>query len=144
MAFPTGWPPRFPSGTRNIRFYIAATATAAFADRAYLFADQAGANPYTPLPDVRPGGDVSAPDYNGPHNVPATPAGTGQHGDDPHPMIWSEGIQIINKGATPIYFSFDGTNIHGEVPATSEITMRRREAGIAINGSGNAFVVYAW
>jgi len=144
MAFPTGWPPRFPSGTRNIRFYIAATATAAYADRAYLFADQVGANPYTPLPVVRPGGDVSAPDYSGPHNLGPPPLGTGQHGDDPHPMVWSEGIQIINKGATPIFFSFDGVNAHGQVLANSQITMWRREAGIAILGSGNDFVVYAW
>lgn len=149
MAFPTGWPPRFSSGKRNIRFYIAATATANFSDRAYLFADQVGANPYTPLPDVRPGGDVSSPDYPGPTDIGANPAGTGQHGDDPHPMIWSEGIMILNKGGLPIYFSFDGVNIQGEVPAAAagvpgQIYMERSEAGIAINGAGNDFVVYAW
>lgn len=144
MAFPTGWPPRFPSAGRSIRFFKTDTATASYADRAYLFADLAGANPYSPLPEVRPGDDVSAPDYNGPHVVPATPAGTGQHGDDPHPMIWSEGIQVINKGATPIFFSFDGTHDHGEVPASSQVTMTRHEAGIAIRGAGNVFTVYAW
>lgn len=144
MPFPTGWPPRFPSGVRSLRFFVAATATASYADRAYLFADQAGANPYSPLPVVRPGEDVSAPDYAGPHVVPATPAGTGQHGDDPHPMVWSEGIQVINYGATPIQFSFNGTNDHGEVPAGSQITMTRHEAGIAIKGAGNNFAVYSW
>lgn len=144
MPFPTGWPPRFPSGVRSIRFFKAATATAAYSDRAYLFFDEPGANPYSPLPAIRPGEDVSAPDYSGPHTVPPTPAGTGQHGDDPHPMIWSEQIMVINKGATPIRFSFDGTTDHGEVPATSSIVMSRREAGIAIKGAGNDFVVYAW
>jgi len=144
MPFPTGWPPRFPSGQRNIRFYIAATATAAYADRAYLFADQVGANPYTPLPEVRPGEDVSAPDYSGPTNLGAPPLGTGQRGDDPHPMIWSEEMMIINNGVSAIYFSFDGVNDHGQVPASGSILMSRKEAGIAVRGNGNDFVVYAW
>ena len=144
MAFPTGWPPRFPSGQKNIRFFIKALATANYADRAYLFADQAGANPYVPLPVVRPGEDLSKPGYTGPHDIGTNPAGTGQHGDDPHPMIWSAGIMIVNYGATPIQFSFDGTNDHGEIPALGEVRMERSEAGIAVKGSGNDFVVYAW
>lgn len=144
MPFPPGWPPRFPSGKRNIRFFKSATATASYADRGYLFFDEPGANPYAPLPVVRPGGDVSSPDYPGPTNIGSNPSGTGQHGDDPHPMIWSEGIMIINYGATPIQFSFDGVLDHGEVPAADSVYMERSEAGIAIKGSGNAFVVYAW
>jgi len=145
MPFPTGWPPRVASGTRSIRAYVAATATAAYADRAYLWHQLAGANPFTPLPNVRPGEDVSAPDYGGPHVVPPNPAGTGQSGDDPEPMIWSGSIKIINKGATPIYFSFDGVNDHGEVSANSELHMDNvYEAGIAIRGAGNDFVVFAW
>jgi len=59
-------------------------------------------------------------------------------------MIWAEGIMVINYGATPIQFSFDGTNDHGEVPATDSVYMERAEAGIAIKGAGNDFVVYAW
>lgn len=39
MAFPASWPPRPPSGVRSIRFYATDTATADFADRAYLFID---------------------------------------------------------------------------------------------------------
>ena len=145
MPFPPGWPPRVPSGTRSIRFYTAATATALYDDRAYLFSQGAGANPFSPLPVVRPGEDVSAPDYNGPHNVPATPAGTGKNGDDPVPMIWSSSIKILNKGATSIYFSFDGTNDHGEVAPGTELHMTDvYEAGIAIRGAGNDFVVFAW
>lgn len=146
MAFPTGWPPRVASGVRSIRAYVTATATANYNDRAYLWHQLTGANPYTALPNVRPGGDVSAPDYNGPHVVPASPAGTGESSpDDPEPMIWSSSIRIINKGGTVIYFSFDGTNDHGEVAANSELLMRNvYEAGIAIRGSGNVFVVFAW
>lgn len=145
MPFPTGWPPRVASGVRSIRAYVRATATANYDDRAYLWNQLTGANPYTPLPDVRPGEDVSAPDYNGPHTVPETPAGTGQHGDDPEPMIWSDSIYIRNEGATAIYYSFDGVNDHGEVPANSEITMKgRHEAGIAIRGAGNDFMIMAW
>lgn len=144
MPFPTGWPPRIPSGQKNIRFFKTDTATAAYADRAYLFADQPGANPYIPLPVVRPGEDVSKPGYTGPHDIGSNPAGTGQHGDDPHPMIWSEEIMVINNGGTPIFFSFDGVNDHGEVPAGESVLMSRREAGIAIRGAGNDFTVYAW
>lgn len=145
MPFPTGWPPRVASGTRSIRFYKAATATANYSDRAYLFADEPGANPYVPLPAVFPGDDVSNPAYDGPHDIGANPAGTGQRGDDPHPMIWSSEIKIINKGATPIFFSFDGVNDHGEVSAGTELHMSGvYEAGIAFRGSGNDFVVFAW
>lgn len=145
MPFPTGWPPRVASGTRSIRAYVAATATANYSDRAYLWHQLPGANPYTPLPNVFPGDDVSNPNYNGPHNIGANPAGTGQRGDDPEPMIWSSAIKIINKGATPIFFSFDGTNDHGEVSAASELLLDNvYEAGIAIRGAGNDFVVFAW
>jgi len=150
MPFPDGWPPRAPSGVRTLRAYVAATATANYSDRAYLFIDLTGANPFTPLPDVRPGEDVSAPDYSGPHVVPIAPAGTGERGDDPKAMIWSQAIQIQNFGATAIYYSFDGTNDHGQVPPAAsgipgEVIMKdRHEAGIAIRGSGNNFAVTAW
>jgi hypothetical protein len=60
-------------------------------------------------------------------------------------MIWSSSIKIINKGATPIFFSFDGVNDHGQVSASSELHMTNiYEAGIAIRGAGNDFVVFAW
>jgi hypothetical protein len=143
MAFPTGWPPRVASGMRNIRFFLKGTSGGGFDANAYLFADQDAANPYTPLPDVRPGEDVSAPDYNGPHVVPPTPAGTGQHEDDPHPMIWSEAIRVINYGPTDLEISFDGVNVHGIVSGrilpileVEQIFYERREAGIAVRGGG--------
>lgn len=151
MPFPTGWPPRSPSTLKSLRFYVTDTATANFSDRAYLFGNIATANPYSPLPDVRPGEDVSAPDYAGPHVVPAPPIGTGAaRPDDLHPMAWAETIEVINYGATKIFFSFDGTTVQGEVPpataaAPGIVVMRgRHEAGIAINGAGNAFTVMAW
>lgn len=150
MAFPSGWPPRVASGVRTLRAYVAGTATANYSDRAYIFASLTGANPFTPLPTVRPGEDVSAPDYGGPHVVPTVPAGTGVRGDDPPAMIWSQAIHILNYGVTKIFFSFDGTNDHGEVPAAvagvpGEVRMTdRHEAGIAIRGAGNVFAVMAW
>jgi hypothetical protein len=141
MAFPDGWPPRVATGQRNIRFYMVVNPTSAnFADNAFLFADQATANPYTPLPFVRPGDDVSNPHYSGPHNIGANPAGTGQLDKDaPHPMIWSERIHITNTGGNDIEISFDGTNVHGVIPAgTTREYEDRREAGIALRSPGGA------
>lgn len=144
MAFPVGWPPRVSSGMRSIRVYIADTATAAFADRAYLFVDQAGANTYTPLPYVAPGSDAAVA-------VPAAPSGTGQSFYDsapsasPKPMIWSYAIRIYNDGGSNLEFSFDGTNVHGVIKAgQSELYVQRVEAGIALRGAGVAFRVEAW
>lgn len=150
MPFPTGWPPRFPSTVKSLRFYVTGTATANFSDRAYLFGNVATANPYTPLPVVAPGEDVSDPAYGGPHNVAAPPIGTGYRPGDLAPMAWAGTIQIMNYGASKIFFSFDGTTVQGEVPpATASgpgtVVMReRREAGIAVNGAGNDFTIMAW
>jgi hypothetical protein len=150
MAFPTGWPPRKGSGQASIRFYQTGTATAAYADNGYLFIDGVGANPYTPLPYVRPGGDVSKKPTPVPTVIPTNPAGTGAAGngvnssDAPKAMIWSETIRIQNTGLGLITFSFDGTNDHGTVPAGETFTYSgRREAGIAIKGTTD-FTVEAW
>jgi hypothetical protein len=147
MPFPTGWPPRTPSGIKNIRFFVEDTATANFNDQAYLFADQAAANPYTPLPFVRPGEGVSKPGYTGPHVVPTNPAGTGQLDKDaPHPMIWSEHILVVNLDLViDLEISFDGSTVHAVIPANSERKFSdRREAGIAIRGNGADFRIEAW
>lgn len=50
MPFPEGWPPRAPSQLRNIRFFVQGTATANYEDNAFLFVDDPGANPNTPVP----------------------------------------------------------------------------------------------
>lgn len=137
MAFPTGWPPRVPSGIRNIRFFQLGTTGGGFDANAYLFANGEGANPYTPLPVVRAGEDVSAPDYSGPHDVGILPAGTGENGDDPVPMIWAQNIIVVNDGTTDLEVSFDGINVHGIVAAGEERAYYdRREAGIAVQGGG--------
>lgn len=150
MPFPTGWPPRSPSGVKSIRFYVSDTTTANFSDRAYLFGNVATANPYDPLPVVPPGADVSSPSF-APTVVPEPPIGTGQNDPgDLHPMIWAETICILNYGATRIFFSFDGTTVQGEVPPAAGgtpgtlIMRNRREAGIAVNGAGNVFAIMAW
>lgn len=140
MPFPTGWPPRVGSGQRNIRFFLIGITSGGFDANAYLFADQAAANTYQPLPVVRPGEDVSKPGYTGPHDIGASPSGTGQNDvGAPHPMIWSERILVVNEGSTPLEISFDGINIHGVIDPTSErVYESRREAGIALRGGGVA------
>jgi hypothetical protein len=141
MAFPVGWPPRPASGVRSIRFYTRGIPTPDFADNAYLFVDGVGANPFLPVSSVRPGEDVSAPDYAGPHVVPSEPMGTSQRGDDPKPMIWSGTIWIMNTGTGILQFSFDGINVHGEVPPApyhQRVFRNRYEAGIALRGGGAA------
>jgi hypothetical protein len=39
MPFPAAWPPRVASGRRSVRFYVTGTATALFADRAFMLLD---------------------------------------------------------------------------------------------------------
>ncbi len=158
MAFPNGWPPRFPTNIRSIRVYITGTATAAFDANAYLFYNaNAGSNTFTPTPYVPPGQESAAPGW-APTNVPVPPLGTGQNPADanpdpvlnppvpppPVPAIWSKSIKITNSSANILYFSFDGVNVHGQVAANSVFWYwDRYEAGIALMGNG-AFVVEAW
>jgi len=151
MAFPTGWPPRTAEGRRSIRFFKTATATAAFADRAYLFIDGTGANTFIPLPYVAPGSKA-------PVHIGRTPSGTGQDAHDVNPsaapvdrvvvkaMIWANTLRIFNDDASvELEFSFDGTNVHGKIPPQSHIVYRNRyEAGIAVRGNGADFRIEAW
>jgi hypothetical protein len=130
-----------------------------------VFIDQPGANPYTPLPVVRPGDDVSRKGLSASAKVvvPPNPAGTGENylTDDPtlpigqgyltqpsiKAYIWAEEIRIVNTGANDLEFSFDGTNVHGLVPAGTIREYRdRREAAIAVRGVGGntTFVLEAW
>jgi hypothetical protein len=167
MAFVAGFPARQPSGQTSLRVYInSATVGATFdtAGNSYVFIDQVGANPYTPLPVVKPGDDVSRKGLiGGKVAIPPNPAGTGENflTDDPakpigqgyltepsvKAYIWTENMRIENTGAAPLEISFDGVNIHGLVPA-GEIReyYGRREAAIAVRGpSGNTtFVLEAW
>jgi hypothetical protein len=157
MPFPAGWPPRPATGRPSLRFFRAGLATAAFDANAYLFSDGTAANPYTPLPVVRPGS-------SDPVHIGSGPSGTGRAASDaapnthvgvsglqqavPKEMIWSQMIAIYNKGAGELQFSFDGTNIHGSVQATERRLFRMRyEAGISIRGVGGStpdFEIEAW
>jgi hypothetical protein len=141
MPFPEGWPPRTGSGRKSIRFYQTGTATADFADNGYLFVDGTGANTYIPLPVVPPGSSAAV-------DVSAPPIGTGENDvGAPKAMIFANTISIHNTGGTnALEFSFDGTDVHGTVPAnTHRIYRNRLEAGIAIrSASGTTFVVEAW
>jgi hypothetical protein len=152
MPFPNGWPPPVASAMRSLRFFASGTATANYDDNAFLFASGAGANPYTPLPYVAPGGEKTQVDIGknpqgtgaDPHDVdpsyPYPPADT----PPPVPAIYSQGICIVADGGD-IKYSFDGVNDAGEVKAADlpHFYWGRHEAGIAIKGSGN-FRVIAW
>jgi hypothetical protein len=138
MPFPPAWPPRVASGRHSIRFYATDAATAVFADAAYMFADGAGANPFTPLPVVNPAV---------PTVVPPTPYGGGTaSGNSPLPQIWAQTIRVCNDSAGDLELSFDGVNVHGKLAGNTEVTYRNRfEAGIAVRAAGgNTFRIEAW
>jgi hypothetical protein len=137
VAFPANWPPRVATGVRSIRFYTTGTATANFADSAFLFGDSASANTYVPLPVVMPGSNTVV-------NVPNS-AGTGQNNSDLAPMIWAQTIRLCNDGGGSLEYSFDGTNIHGKLLANESVVYRNRfEAGITVRGAGVTFRIEAW
>lgn len=158
MVLPAGWPPRPASGRRSIRFYKSGTATADFADSAYLFSDVANANTFAPTPYVKPGS--TAPVAVGDLTKGGSPMGGGVDVHDvdpttsdttkqpaPHNMIWAFGIKVINDGPGDLEISFDGTNVHGVVLAVEKYTLywHRHEAGIAVRGAGGAaFRIEAW
>ena len=165
MAFVAGFPARQPSGQTSIRVYISnTTAGTGFNDtgNSFVFIDQAGANPYTPLPVVE-AGDTAAGPSGVKTVIPPNPAGTGENylTDDPakpvgqgeltqpsaKAYIWADTIRIENTGANPLEFSFDGTNVHGIVAAGEyKVYGGRREAAISVRGpSGNTdFIIEAW
>ena len=165
MPYPAGWPPRPASGVRSIRVFITGTTTANFSDNAYLFFDIAGANQVTPNTQLTP--RSVNPSWNQPTTTGtvsqsgspsgnSSPTGTatggpnsGQATNIDYPMIWSNGIRIINDGASSLQYSFDGTNVAGIVKAGEDLYYYNRfEAGIAVNfpagGAGSAFRIEAW
>ena len=151
MAFPSGWPGRYPSGIRSLRFYVTDTATANFSDKAYLFASGAGAMPYTPMPRIAPG---STEVVNiGTKTTGASPyAGTNLDTPGPDNTLstltgWSHGIRICNDdgAAIALEYSFDGTNVHGKLLAGEKVVYYpRHEAGISVRGAGAVFRIEAW
>lgn len=144
MAFPVGWPPAPATGVKSLRVRIVGSGTADFADNAYLWIDQLSANPYTPLPIVRPGDDLGKPGNTAPHVLATPPIGTGTSTDGDKGAIWSSRIAIAATGGA-LEFSFDGTNIHGIVPAGERyIYDNRFESGICVQGASATFVIEAW
>ena len=142
MPFPTGWPPTPPSHVRSLRVRIAGTATASFEDNAYLFSQVVVNNAFVPLaPVVEPGSSAQVTLPPNPSTSASPSVGTPAMDV---PMQWASTIVVRNLTANPLSFSFDGTNIHGVVPANGTTIMERRyEAGIALSGSGG-FEVEAW
>lgn len=156
MPFPQGWPPRPSSGRASLRFFREGTATNAFDANAYLFSDGTAANPFTPLPVVKPGS-------SDPVHIGVNPQGTGTSANDaapdthkaagrpqavPKEMIWAQMIAIANTGAGTLEFSFDGTNIHGRVESGERRIFRMRyEAGVSVRGEAAdtpTFEIEAW
>jgi len=134
------------------------TTTSDFADNAFIFADSAAANTFTPTPFLRPGdlstihiGDTSAsgsPEGGGRNAGDAVPDPHIQQLPPPPSMIWCRGFKIICS-THDLIFSFDGTNIHGYVKAgTTDFYLDRYEAGIAIAeasaGQHADYILEAW
>ena len=159
MAFPAGWPPRVATGIRSIRVYVTGTATATYADNAYLFSQVTSANTFGATPHVPSGQESAAPGWAA-TALPAPPMGGGADTPwsanpdpklnppvptQPTPMIWAKAIKITNLDMTnTLLFSFDGTHDQGQVLANSTFWyFDRYEAGIAFKGNGN-FVLEAW
>lgn len=137
MPFPASWPPRPAGSARSIRFFVTDTATAAFADKGYMFAEDAGAVTYTPLPVVQPGS-------NAPVVVPAVSGGGVSYGD-PAVQIWANNIRISNDGPAVLEFTFDGTNVHGSLKSGEAVLYRNRcESGIAVRGATAVYRIEAW
>jgi len=152
MAFPVGWPPRQSPTVRPVRFFVSDTSAAGFADKAWLFGTDAAGQPTqasntTPMPYVAPGSTATVSMGN-------TPVGGGRSAEDvaPVPMRYPSTIRITNDSIVAgdsLQFSFDGTNVHGEVRNGESVTYRdRQEAGICIRTTptkGNcAFRLEAW
>ena len=145
MALPLGWPPRPATNHRSIRFYTGGTATADFADNAYLFYDYPSANTYTPSPIVPPGS--LTPVSFGDGTQGGTPAIGPDNGDPLNkPMIWANTMMIFNDGGADLEVSFDGVNVHDKVTTGDKVhaCRNRHEAGIAVRGLGAKFRVVAW
>ncbi len=110
--FPEGWPPRPASGRRSIRFYQAATtATADFADSAYLFVDGITANTFKPT-TVLTAGDEKKPTPIGVSDpiwdAGDSPLGTGRNPGDAYPF--TPNLFLRQKGGATA-FTLSGTTI---------------------------------
>jgi hypothetical protein len=134
------------------------TATAAFADKAYLFFDQAGAFPYKSTPYVAPGSLIPA--RVGDTTVSGSPMGGRQIAEDvaprehqnppatqeaaTKPNAWCFQLLVRNDGPAALEISFDGVKIDGYIPSGAERVYERHEAGIAVRGAGAVFRIEAW
>ena len=131
MPFPTQWPPQPASGNRSIRFFASVTATTVYADNAYIFSQQTGANTYTTIPTIQRGDTTTVVNL-----------GYMSPGGSATSIVCANTIQITNDGAVDVSVSFDGTNLHGIVKAGETICWReRREAGIAVKTTAGTAAV---
>lgn len=152
MTFPPQWATgaglQLPSGRRSMRFYIEGTATANYADNAYIFSLHGMTPGVSGLmvptqPTVRAGGEVAS-------GNPATPAITSpMGGTTPQAaVVAAYAFRIYNDGTDPLEFSFDGVHLHGVVMGGKEALYRQRyEPGICVRGRDSTtptFRIEAW
>jgi len=65
-------------------------------------------------------------------------------GSSPSDQGWA-GTILVRAVSAAVEISFDGTNVHGYIPAGEVTTYRNRyEGGIAVRGVGATFYVEAW
>lgn len=152
MPLPEGFPLRPPSSGRSARVYIRSGAlTADFADNAWVFSQVAGADPRVAPPVVEPGSqqlvEIGTLTNPGPAtgSLRRSPPGP-ENARDPVPMLYPRTIVVSNDGGGLLEFSFDGTTVHGRVPAGQRYEYKdRHEGGIAVRGAGvTACTIEAW
>lgn len=138
MPFPTGWPAPFPTGRRSIRFLRTGTATANYSDNAFLFIDDAGANPFTPTPYVEPGDELKS------IQTVKLPLGTGRDPRDAyfHPKEFQRGTggtgnAFTKSGSTMTFTSFTASPKFDQDLVGKEI----RVTGSTSGGNNGTFTI---
>jgi hypothetical protein len=138
-----------------MRFFVAGTATADFADNAFNFAVSPASGDKSmmvpPSPVVRAGQEVAS-------GFPASAVVTSPMGgqaalpaaqSNPVTTQAASTIRIFNDGSGDLEISFDGEHVHGVVLGTDKVLeyRRRMETGIAVRGVSSAtpaFRIEAW
>lgn len=146
MAFPAGWPPRPSSASRNIHFYVEATADSSFSNNAFLFSQGAGANALQPLPYVAPGS--SEPVHLGAGNKSSFPLGAGQEARDAqgfNPNVFIRGTGSATAGRVSFTQSGNTTTFNDKNSIfTPQIINREiRIQNATSGGNDGTFVISA-
>jgi hypothetical protein len=172
MPYPPEWPPSVSSSHHSLRVFIEGTATADFADSAYLFLEpstqeRAGDPPepsavFGRTPNIAPGEATKPADFGSvvqggittgvweARNAPVR--GRSFVGRPtlttlpPPAAAHCTGLSVFNSAmAGVLEISFGGGAVHGRVqPGERRVYSDRHEGGIAVRGAGIAFEIEAW